>query len=484
MRTARRIIALLLTLCMFFALGACGKTKTDTSSDSLISSDIVSEGTPSADVNDSSSQSSDTVSGDKASSSQPTASKNEAGIDMETLRGKTVDILMWREFTPDEASRVAKFEKETGIKVKAEVATFDSYTAKLASKVSANESPDLATIQLDVKYQGAFPLGVASLFQPVTVTKQDLSDGKIWDLATMEQLKLKGKYYSLIANNAWYNCGAIIMYNDDILTKCGAHKPYDLWKAGKWNWDTLKSVAQTVYDYGKTSGNNYSGIGQITANSPAFGTYLLQSIGADYVSYDGEKFANTITDSKVIKAWTFHAQLMESKAYDNTATANDFFSQKLGLYSTNIYAMKKENGMGQIELCKFNVNIVPFPSPAGEETILPTGPNAFGIPKGAKDPVAAGVFLKYFVDPANGPDYVTASGNAASKDVFEYLSNPNTNKKVTLASGALGYTNLSNLNKLTSALAVSSSGQVTTILQQYKSFTNNAVEKINKVIAK
>ena len=478
MKITKRIMALLLILAMILTFGACTE-KSNVSDIEVNSSETMS-------VDDSSLSSEDAQSKDQTSSEPQSPSKNESNlnndtaIDMASLRGKTVNVLMWREFTAEEVTRIAKFEKETGIKVDKEVVASNAYTAKLASKVSANESPDLAMIQTDANVQGAFPLGVASLFQPISVTKQDLSDKDIWDIGSMDQLKLKGKYYAFIANNAWYNCGSIIMYNDDILTKCGTEKPYELWKAGKWNWDSMKSIAQKVYDYGKKSGNNYSGIGQQTANSVTMGNYMLKSAGVDYVSYDGKKFSNTITDSNVLKTWTFHAQMMESKAYDNTATANSFFNQKLALYSTNLWAMKIDGG--QIDLCKFKVMAVPFPSPSGQDAILPGNPNAFGIPKGANDPVAAGVFLKYFVDPANGEDYAKLTGNEASREVYNYLSNPNTKKSVSYASGALGYTNLANLEKLNKALAGASSSQVTTVLQQYRSFVNNAVEKINKVI--
>ena len=72
----------------------------------------------------------------------------------------------------------------------------------------------------------------------------------------------ENQYYAFIANNAWYNCGSIVMYNKDILDECGADDPYALWKAGRWNWDTMKSIALKVYDYGQINGSNYSGIGQ------------------------------------------------------------------------------------------------------------------------------------------------------------------------------------------------------------------------------
>jgi ABC-type glycerol-3-phosphate transport system substrate-binding protein len=490
MKISKTISIILISACVLFSMAACqgpGESGANDSSKAVSATDsntsVTSEETTDSGSNVASSESTKSAPGNSnaGTSSTKTASTTSGiKIDMKALRGTTVKMLLWRELTAEEVTRINKFKQETGISIVSESVSTSAYTAKLAAKVSASESPDIAIISTDTKTQGAFPLGAASLFQPISVTGQDLTDGKIWDIGSMKQMMLKNQYYAFIANNAWYNCGSIVMYNKDILDECGADDPYALWKAGNWNWDTMKSIALKVYDYGQINGSNYSGIGQQAPKSPDFGRYLMSSTGSDFVSYNGKTFSTNVSDSNVIKAWTFHAELKESKAFNDSADANIFFQKKVALYSTNLWAMKLDGG--QIFHCNFTVNCVPFPSPSGAEKIVPGNPNCFGIPKGAKNEVGAGVFIKYFVDPANGVDYATLTGHAASREVYEYLSAPSTKKSIPYSGGALGYTNLANLKKLTSELTAASSSQVTTVLQQYKAFIDNSVDKINKVI--
>ena len=180
----KRILAIFLSLTFIFSIVGCNDADTTSSKDTDVSVNVdVDDDLP--DNNDAQTSSKD----DPASKDNNSASQNSSTsskVETESLKGKTVKILMWRELTNQEKKTIEKFKNETSMNVSIETTNWSNYMTKLASMVSTGDSPDVAIIPTEQSSQGCFPLGTATLFQPISVAKQDLNDG-FWDLKSMEK---------------------------------------------------------------------------------------------------------------------------------------------------------------------------------------------------------------------------------------------------------------------------------------------------------
>ena len=448
----------LIVISMFLSMAGCGQT--------VIEESVWVEDPVTQTNTDSSADGKD----NNSSSSSGSSSNSEGSdkIDMNSLKGKTVHVLMWRPLIQIENNKIEKFENETGIKVKVTQTTWGNYMTKLSSMISSGDAPDVAVIPSEQNSQGCFPLGTATAFQPIKVTKQELTDD-VWNLNAMKDFKIKNDYYAFIGYNNFFSNAAIIFYNVDIFKEVGVSTPRELWKAGKWNWDTLKSTAAAI------SAKGYSGF----ANAQ-YDMYMSTN-GTNYVNYDGEKFTSEITSEKMIKAWTFNAEMVEAGYQLPYATSSSLrgkfiYDGNVGMLASNTWLMLKSEGLLS---AKFTVDAVPAPAPAGQEMVVAPCHNLFGIPKGAKQTVAAGVFLKEFLSPVDSATVKDAIANPQMEDTFNFVTGKTKIGTPSYAIGVIGYTNLANLKKLEETLGSTTSNQITTVLQQNKSFVDNSVNTVN-----
>lgn len=448
----KRILSIIIAIVVLLSFAGCSSNEGN-------SSEQVTSETLSTDTSTPTS-SSDSVS-DGSLSSVDDAIQSNQNIDLNELKGTVVKVLMWRELTDQEKTTINNFEKNYSIKVEVEEAPLDSsaYMTKLSSLMAAGDAPDVAV-------QSSFPLGSASAFQPVDVTKQDLNDS-IWDLELMSKYKIKGYNYVFIANGNWYDNYGIVVFNEDMFKADGIKTPYELWKEGNWNWDTLKSTATAL----TKKGHEYGFISHVADN-------WMLSANTGIVTYDGTSFTNSLTSQSTIKAWTFYSQMVEEGLMP-TGQDYSFNRGETGMMGINSWVMLK----GQyLRDCSFNWMCVPFPSPKGSETVIPLYSNLFGIVKGSENPVGAGVFLRYFLDPSNNGDFAERAIDKDFEEIFNYMNQRSVKKAVSYVDGVVGFTNASGQDSLYNDLQSSKSAQITTVLQKYKSVVDNSVNNVNKRI--
>lgn len=463
----KRFLALVLSAMLVFSLVGCGNS--GASSEVDIDADINSDITVNSDIkeDDSSTSSNDkdtSGSSNGNTSSNQNNSSNKETNNTDSLKGTTVKVLMWRALTEQEKKTIANFENKTGMKVQVTTDQHSTYMVKLSSLIAAKDAPDVAIIATEEGSQGCFPLGAAQLYQPAKVSKQDFTDG-FWDLDSMDQFKIKGNYYAFISYGSWYNCNGIVLYNDDLFKNYGIKTPKTLWKEGNWNWDTLKQTAQAMKEKGVIGYFNHSRYN------------LMHSSGTNFVTYDGTSFKSEITSSKVINAWNFNSQMVELGLQPAYGTeTQSFYEGKTAMVGINLWTMRKEAMYGNVS---FKLDAAPFPSPKGQEAIIPGGANLFAIPKGAKNPVGAGVFIRDFIDPKNNGNFADIAVNPEMEDVFNYCTSKEAKKYYGYANGVVGYTNITNLTKLMKDLSETTSSQVTTVLQKNKSLIDSAVKNVN-----
>lgn len=463
-----KIVCLLLVLALAAGCGSSG-----TSSDEWIYSEIVvtedggNEGTQSGsasgtgDATSGSSGVQGTTSGGKGG---PSGSGSSGGVNPEDYRGTTVKYATWKNPNQNEDGDVVDdFQKKYGIKVEVVMVPQETYVNEIAGRVAADNSPD---IFFDNCF---FPSSVAVL-QPIDAMKLDLSD-PIWDQGMLEMSKLGGKSFLVnTVGNIWAEVDCVF-YNKKIFADNNIRTPEEYYNAGKWTFETLTKCMTDVKNAG------YIG-GYIDMET------LLASTGAGFYSFKNGKFANSVNDMTYnvitqMAQWVSDG-LIKPPIEENLL--NNFITGKAGIAITNAFGLK-ETGYFQ-DMNDKDVGFTYLPSYDSNTKAYTTGLfRGWGLIRGAKNPVAAGIFLRYYLD-VNNYDYEEAFINSEAADFFLKLTTGvETNDKNPYM--LLGITALCNEQPRDYKEFVSQApGQVrTAISAKMNTFTSNA-NKVNSEIDK
>lgn len=488
-----RFTAFLLMLCMCACCFAgCTKSPEGTSV-GTVQEELLSEYYVDGEVIDNTSEAGasetqNAASGSNGNSgSKGNANSTTVKIDMAKLKGQTVNMMMWRELNQAEKKVLENFQKATGINVKYTVVNQKDYMTKVAAEIAGKTGLDICAIQsggMSIlsgdSYPSSFPVGTLQTMQPFfEVTGQNANDS-IWAKTWMDPYKIKGKYYGVAIAGGWHTLSTVVFYNKDLFEENGITTPRELWEAGNWNWDTFKDAALKIsaiddYYYGFIGRDSYA--------------FMLSS-DTDYVKYDGNKFTNTSTSAATKNSWKFLVNMMDSGAmFRPNGSANYpqlFLEGKFGMYAEGSYCMSNVGMMGDyafdIKDVAFEIDAVPFPSPKGQKNVAIHRGNLFGIAKNSKNPVAAGVFLRFWLDPKNSLPFSKTALNENMRDVFEWINSESTPKKPFHGGGVLGYSDLDKMAGLTYGLLVGTEAQIDTTLTGFTSFINSAVDEANKAL--
>ena len=399
---------------------------------------------------------------------------NNSKVNAEDYRGSTVKILYHHELVDDEKKLMENFTKETGIKIDVTTATSD-YLSKAAAMIAANEGLDIAIIPMGASNsQGAFPVGVKKLFQPATVTKQDMTDS-FWSKPVLDAYSIGGKPYVFVSSKPnWFNVSSILVYNKELFEDNGITTPRELWKKGNWNWDTMAEIAGEITDL-STSKTKYVGL-----SFPDTLSSIVFSAGTDFFTYNGSKFESNIQSTEFLNAWKFHSKIMyEDEVAGLWEDVSASWGEGLvGMMQTNLWYLRADS-----HSVPFEVDAVPFPNPKGKENIV-LNSNLFAICKNSKNPVAAGIFLRYYLDPANYPrTFEQISYCKSAKDTFEYLGKLDGSVKVVCPyTGVIGYSDYKTHGQFGYTLIKTESSQLKSVIDANASVYKKAAEQANKAI--
>lgn len=387
---------------MIFPLAACKKNPgTETSSGiSGTSSDIIgSIDESSTDGTQSDNNSSDTNSGQSSGNTQtPTVSVPTGGGNTSkdilsnvpaSLRGTEITVYSWNEpgAVTTAETVIAKFTKETGIKVKWLVGTYTNYATEITSMVAAQQAPDVIRIK-------AYDPAILSLMGPLSQTNFDYS-GSLWDQDVMKYYSVNGNPYAVNLKNSLINQPAVLMYNRDLISQFDLDDPYSLFKQDKWTWSKF---VELCYDFCDAAGKGYTAWSPFNYNDYAY----IQ--GEDFITLSGGKLVNNVGSKKFLKSLQTMADFYEDgitgKGYTQPPFTNGtmlFFSDGIiGARRTHFYFKNMKEGQ--------KLGVVPFPKVDGQSEYYQwfTEYEAYGTVKGAKNPGAVPYFLSYYL---NGDNY-------------------------------------------------------------------------------
>ena len=334
------------------------------------------------------------------------------------LSGTKIRMLIWWELMTNDKQEAEFFKEQTGIQVTYETATMEKYQTTLSGKIMAGSPPQVAVILSEWYPQ---PI-TRKLMQPIKVTGWDYSNKEddIYALSLMEQFSYKGDLYGVMLKGSTSPVFEVMFYNKDIMKAKGVKDdPYALWKKGQWNWDTCLSIAKACTDAKKEE----YGMTTIYFN------YWMLSAGEDFVMSDIHGLRNNVKSSRLLAAWQYAWDLVYTHKVIPTMFVDQwqlFYHEKVAMMATGSYMMQSDpihtNYVPQN--CDFNWGVVPFPSPAGQSSIVASEAHVWGFPAKVEGNKlqAAMWWLRYHLD-----DYKYSSrdffGSSECWEVIEWVYN-------------------------------------------------------------
>lgn len=393
--TAKRAFALVLALVLVFSLAGCSKPVSDGSSVEwevieeieYVNGDSTTSGgdtTTSGGDTPTASGDTPTASGDKT----PTTLIND-NVDYTKYKGRTVKFAATINPKVDESGPVVEaFEEKYGITVEIVQSDQGNYANQLAGWIAAGSSPDVARVN------GDFPTCMSYL-QSLDAAKLNYEE----DIWQQEMFKLStfggSPYLCDTKNNIWTEID-IVIYSKSLLKRAGASTPEDYDKAGKWTWDAYFDICRKV-----------KAIDPTTMQGGAFASRenAVYGMGGGLIVYENGKFVsgvNSRTEEAIYKyttAW--------KEGIIGWGSTDKMIAGTVGITTCHAWALKKTgffnnttydtNDLGFYYLPRWDAN-----SDYGNTGMV----RGWGIVRGAAEPVAAGIFLREYLDVSN---YDTAS---------------------------------------------------------------------------
>ncbi len=113
------------------------------------------------------------------------------------------------------------------------VTTSGGYVEKLLTMIAGNDAPDVVRVD---HFQFASIAGEGFFYDLTDLARSDPTfHPQDFHPAAMRENYYHGHFYGL---NMLFG-GVICYYNKDLFRRAGLGDPYDLWRQGKWNWETF-----------------------------------------------------------------------------------------------------------------------------------------------------------------------------------------------------------------------------------------------------
>lgn len=402
----KRILCMILSIVMVFSLAACGNDNTESivnlggddewnveveSSDSNTtgdSSNVTSSSSNTVpDVSVPSGSGNATVKAPVVKNADELSWKELVAQMPAELRGTTITVYSWNDVKDVTGAEkvISEFTKQTGITVNWLKGSYENYDSEIAAKINSGESPDL------IRYNQPL-ISRMSLTQDVeTATGYDFK-GDVWDKNLTDAYTVKGKIYGVNLQNTFNQQPSVMMYSKATINRYKLDDPYNLWKEGEWTWDKFIDMCKEFKE--ETSRPAWMTSAQLD---------ILWFSGVSMISFDGSKYKNNLSDRKVVdalKKCTHYKQ--DGLVSDATRESDKLENGTYLFYTDNIIGARRTDY--HYSTLKSNDDLYCVPIPKGlTDTYYQNYHEyeAYGIPKGAKNPQAVYYFLRFYLDAAN-----------------------------------------------------------------------------------
>ena len=286
---------------------------------------------------------------------------------------------------------LALFKKKYNGKIEWMQTTWENYFDDLAKNVMANSSPDF----IGADDMNVFPkCAIKDMVEPID-DYIDFSTPLWSDMKTAsDKFIFGGKHYVAVVR---VDPSYIWIYNKKVIDDIGFDQPADLWKDGKWNWDTMCDMCIEFTD---AEADKYALDGWYYENA------LLESTGLPLIDMKDGKIVNNIKAPELAKAEDMMYDLQKNQVvypkdqYD-WKVRGDVFGDGLASGLTLFYPI----GFWGIEnapsstapygnIADDEVMFVPVPcAKDSDKQYIPSRVHAFCLAKGAKNPEGVAAWL-------------------------------------------------------------------------------------------
>lgn len=441
---ARLSIALLLVIAMLLVASGCSDEPEMFSTvevvDEFEEEDSGVTDTTDTPVKDNSSTTESVPSSSPSSTAKPGSNFDPYKNIQSNKDGNNVTIMLWWTPSANEKKVMNDFKSKYGIGFKIVTTTAELYQTRLTAAVaSGKDVPDICAMNHE-----SFPIPIVkNQVQPLTNAVFDLKNDDAYDIAQMDLFKWKGQYYGIqLKGNMTYQRGCVY-FNETLFKERGVKTPYELWKNGKWNWDTFADSAKkmTFSNAGKTT---YG----ITSDNTWI-TFLMASTKTDFVKNTGTNIVNNLNDSNILKTMSFVSDLKNGGYWNpQEGGTKALRNRETAMLLEGSWVMETKSASGSLDPINGKWGVVPIPSPAGQESVQAITPTVWCIVKGAKSPKSASYFLRYWLD-ADNFNMKKQISNETARQVFNAM-NETSNRYGIISHGITTYVESNNFWQLLS----------------------------------
>ncbi|MBR4096466.1 MAG: extracellular solute-binding protein [Oscillospiraceae bacterium] len=288
------------------------------------------------------------------------------------------------------------FERKYGGSIKWYQTTWENRYNDLSTYVLGGEGIDFYACDT-----GNLPKGIISgMFQPVD-EYIDL-DSAIWQntAEAMKAYNFGGKHFMFVTNT---RANYYVYYNKETIEANGLDDPWELYKAGEWNWDTFKGMLEEFVD----EENDQWGLDNWFNKSA-----LLYSSGIPAVStVDGQLVCN-LNDATLEKAMNYQydlytAGLVLPLEQFNWAIQPQMMGEGRQLfYIGGYWEAEGDPSVWTHGVAPENLGFVPTPSPAGSDPYQAATLEGYVLCKGASNPEGVARFAECTIVAVNDPNSV------------------------------------------------------------------------------
>ena len=294
----------------------------------------------------------------------------------EIYRGTSVTYVTWKD--PDiseDGVAYDTFEEKYGIQINVQLISQNTAVSTLAADIAAGTQGD---IFLDA---GHFPSSL-SVLQPLTTAKIDL-ENPFWNRSIIKASTLDGYPYLIDAFSNLETQVDICVYNKRIFRENDIKSPKDYHDEGKWTFENFYFAAKEVSKLGK----EYTGVGIL--DETVFG-----AAGCSFFAYKNNKIELSMEPSLMQAMDLFARMKTEGIAKPDR---KGFQEGMQGMAFTTCHGLRKIGYFTAMNPDDLGATYLPVWNEGDEQQV--TAPyRGYGIIEGAKNPVAAGLFLRTYLD--------------------------------------------------------------------------------------
>lgn len=302
----------------------------------------------------------------------------------EELENKTVKWLAHYDLNPDsrggsKSVALEMFENKYGGAIRYFPTSWENRWTDLSTYVLGGEGIDFFPFDTT-----CLPRGVASgMFIPVDDYIDINSD--IWQETAkfMDLLSFGGNHYELCTG---VSPEAVVIYNKQTIEEMGFEDPYEMYREGKWNWDSMR---QMLTDFVDPDSGRYGLDGYYYQKA------IATSSGTSCVMLTDGKLELNLDDPRLEKAM-FMANDMYSEGLFLDRAMFDWSeqAQMMGdggqlFYFCGVWTLESDPSIWSTKISPANVSVVPVPCSSEYDPAYSVIPDGFMICKGSANPKGA-----------------------------------------------------------------------------------------------